>query len=106
PPDAARADFTLVAVSRRVRESEGDRTLHAHGAGRHSLQVHGGGPSDVHGAVQRRAAVPSPQRADSRVRVPRGELRVAGNARGGARGGAEGGGEEAVAVGRQVLSSG
>ena len=81
------AQIGVLALSRGVRQAEGDRTVHAHGSGCAALQVHGGGPIDVHRAVQRRAAVQPHQREDSRVRVPRGELRASGHAGGGTRAG-------------------
>ena len=51
------------SVPRRVGEPQGHRALHAHRSGHDRLQVHDRRSDDVHGAVERRAAVQPDRRA-------------------------------------------
>ncbi len=66
----------LQQLPRRVGEPQGHRALHAHRSGHDRLQVHDRRSDDVHGAVDRRAAVQPDRRDDLRVRLPRRQLRA------------------------------
>ena len=78
---------------------EGHRALHARGRQDDPLSVHGRGSAHVGSAVVGRVPDHADQRADLRVRLPRGQLRDAqhpqGAARGGSAGARQGGGRTA-----------
>ncbi len=76
---AGRRDHQLppaAAVPGRLRHAQGHRAVLPRRRRHAALQVHHRRPEDVHAAVERRGAVREARRADLRIRLPRGQLRV------------------------------